>query len=1298
MPSIFDPIDLTGDTSSDSAGEEVVVITTTLFENKVSDTVECRPISSVRLPRNQPTLPWNRLSQTRDYSTPPAEATAPTPAPAQENKSPHDALSAAATKRTPADSPEPNPPARRELTPTKFVESFEAAVEDASFRPSSSLSNLQHLTPQSSERPPQVHQTPKANGSNTLDWNVEKIAAKLTTFAEAIGPGHARLVEFMLEETEKKAPQARHLSIIDDFADMKSTAIDPNNSQPDSGAMTFKIKQHTGDFGKAKGQGRKVMCPVVCIKSDKAAVPGYRFHHVEIRKNVLTPNTMLNFVPHLRDVDPNSAEETMYSNWLLELEKMDSTCGFKTQDRLQKPARRERNEHAATLSMYLESWLQKLAIPGCTKSSLIRYMATQKENSHGITPQQKSNILDSYGDDMAPQALQAAALFTEAFDRVFNDSQKKPRVTLESILSLETDLENILENKRAKEMPVSQKPGDTDLISRLEHNLGSYWVLGCMICFSHDCEHGDFDKDNQKRTFSVEVTGGFEQALRDKWVAQIDAQRAAQSNGAFNMSIHQPCDKECYRTHDTGNPDSPVEPWTERESQVLETVFGSLGYSQTLKPYCFVAAVLNRKCWDVYRKFKDMNISLPDIAPTEVTKIKPVSWYDRKRKQLLGDWQDYTSAHEVSRAVLVDPCSHDGPCTAANECGCVVSYGRPVLCDRFCHCTAETCALKFTGCACHSSGKTCYQRQKEGKPCICVQLNRECDPALCVGCGARERADPENAYDEHLHSHGCQNVALQRGATRAVLLGKSQLDGCGYGLFAAEDIPADAFVMEYTGELISNDEGVRREARRGDVFSEHTSASYIFTLLEEEGIWVDAAIYGNLSRYINHASEFDRKACNITPVILYVNGEYRIKFNTLRDIKAGEELFFNYGDNFPNLTKKLLENENKDDNNAATSSQKEKRRQRRGPARKTTGDANGEDIDFPPLPKAKRGKARKVAPDPAADSADEDLFDTAIIPLEDDDDEMADDWEEPTPKRRKKRGGRRPGAGRKKKQPVVSNPDGMDLDAPHDEISDSQEGGDSPDKGDDTPTRHRHPYYRSSTHLSELDPEASPGAATQNLLNRLRDVQLVKKPSKRGGARPGAGRKPKHPRPTPNGTPRKGDAKKGGHKGGSGASSNSSSASKANGSEANNAEDSDDAPLMETVRNRAEQPSGFRGSNGSFSTSGSGSFASGSGSGPEPVATGRKRKADEIAHDSEDRQDEDAGTIRAATNSTLVVAIAGGSGSGPYRQDHFQPIMDYASASGGGSASGDFDDDESITDRSARKRQKPLRYRFDEES
>ncbi|KAJ4223240.1 hypothetical protein NW757_014386 [Fusarium falciforme] len=420
------------------------------------------------------------------------------------------------------------------------------------------------------------------------------------------------------------------------------------------------------------------------------------------------------------------------------------------------------------------------------------------------------------------------------------------------------------------------------------------------------------------------------------------------------------------------------------------------------------------------------------------------------------------AAKEHQQRELIEPCSHEGPCTLEN-CICV-QYG--YLCEKYCGCTVENCAYKFTGCACHSQGKTCLSKQKD-RPCVCVQLNRECDPDLCGTCGVLERADPENAEDELLHATGCQNCSLQRGLTRALALGQSQLEGVGYGLFAAEFIAQGDFIIEYVGELITHDEGVRREARRGDVFDEESNISYVFTLLENEGIWVDAAMYGNLSRYINHASEKsdgDMRGCNITPRILYVNGEYRIKFTATRDIQAGEELFFNYGKNFPNLTKKLL------DHKAGEMSDEAKKRTRRpnradngqGVARKapksdkknpgkgkkaSRQDLEDEDLEIyePPefTPKLPRKRKREVQDDseedeyhptatdatgscagsPSATDSDfalgkgsDRLRKRARQPLKS---AMAEhmDKSRGEPKRRGKRGGARPGSGRPRKYP-----------------------------------------------------------------------------------------------------------------------------------------------------------------------------------------------------------------------------------------------------------------------------------------
>jgi hypothetical protein len=1016
---------------------------------------------------------------------------------------------------------------------------------------------------------------------------------------------------------------------------------------------------------------------------------------------------MLNFVPHLRDVDPNSIEEQKYAAWLMDLENLDSKSGFRVENRAQKMLKRIQNEYAAALAPYLERWLRKLAIDGCTKSTLIRYMATQAQNEDAITPQQKSNLLDTHSEDIgSPHAVRGAKLFTEAFDRVFNDQKNSRRVALRDILMLDRSVEPILDNKRAKDGPGSQKPRDEALMQKTVESLGSYSTLGCLICFSHDCEHGEIERDNQKRCFSLEEIGGLAPTLRAKWAAQIKAQNNAPLDTSTNWPTHPSCSNQCYRSYNTGDPGQEVKPWSENEVGVLEWTFATIGYSQSLKPQCFVAAVLGRPCWDVHRKFKELDLTLPPVEPrAEQTRpTKAVSWYDRKKKQLLGDWQDATITHEHAVRELYAPCHHEGPCTAANGCPCASGGSHPVLCERFCLCTAEECPLKFTGCACHSLGKTCIQRQKEGRPCICVQLNRECDPILCKGCGAKERADPDNAYDEQLHSTGCQNVSLQRGAAKALLLGKSQLEACGYGLFAAEDIAQDEFVIEYTGELISHDEGVRRENRRGDVFDEENKISYLFTLLEQEGIWVDAAIYGNVSRYINHASD----NCNIMPRIMYVNHEFRIKFSALRDIKAGEELFFNYGDNFPNLTKKLVERNNEKAASGGKSSAGQKRKggAQRPTARKTTSKAKGEGID--------------IAPDDRGGDEDDIWGDIPKVAENEDD---VDDWADHNrnPRRRKKRGGRRPGAGRKKKQPQPPAAEGATADkpSPGSQLRAESSGVRDESALPDTPSRRR---VAKVSYVDMLNPRRSGGSLSEKREAAAAEsgvapttTEPVKKVSKRGGVRPGAGRKPKHHRQNHPGAksqsssqPQKpsshtsNDNMPSGHASQSNTSFSSSHNDLDHQASANKAEDKRASPgkveekrdtpkRAEDTSNRVVRSTPKRGeaaaaaaTTTSTTTTTTTTTLTATAAAAATTA-GRKRKASEA--EAED----------AAINSGL------------YRQDTFQPITtdnDTASVRSGRSRGSrgrsvggrsSVGDDEDVVDRSARKRQKPLRYRDEEE-
>jgi uncharacterized protein len=95
-----------------------------------------------------------------------------------------------------------------------------------------------------------------------------------------------------------------------------------------------------------------------------------------------------------------------------------------------------------------------------------------------------------------------------------------------------------------------------------------------------------------------------------------------------------------------------------------------------------------------------------------------------------------------------------------------------------------------------------------------------------------------------------------------------------FGVFALEDIPPRARVIEYTGERIS-----RREIRRR-LEGDHT---YIFTL---DSYWaIDGAVNGSGAEIINHSCEPNLKAHIIKGHIYYVSK---------RPIRAGEELTVDY--------------------------------------------------------------------------------------------------------------------------------------------------------------------------------------------------------------------------------------------------------------------------------------------------------------------------------------------------------------------------------------------------------------------
>lgn len=104
----------------------------------------------------------------------------------------------------------------------------------------------------------------------------------------------------------------------------------------------------------------------------------------------------------------------------------------------------------------------------------------------------------------------------------------------------------------------------------------------------------------------------------------------------------------------------------------------------------------------------------------------------------------------------------------------------------------------------------------------------------------------------------------------------------GRGVFAAARIAEGTRIIEYTGQLISIDEGDRRYPDADDA-PEQPEHTYLL-MLDEERV-IDANVGGNEARFINHGC-----APNCEPMAF---GDH-MWIVAVRDIEPGEELAYDY--------------------------------------------------------------------------------------------------------------------------------------------------------------------------------------------------------------------------------------------------------------------------------------------------------------------------------------------------------------------------------------------------------------------
>lgn len=102
----------------------------------------------------------------------------------------------------------------------------------------------------------------------------------------------------------------------------------------------------------------------------------------------------------------------------------------------------------------------------------------------------------------------------------------------------------------------------------------------------------------------------------------------------------------------------------------------------------------------------------------------------------------------------------------------------------------------------------------------------------------------------------------------------------GKGVFALADLAEGETIIEYVGEVISWREALRRHPH------DPQDPNHTFYFHMDEKHVIDAKIGGNSSRWINHACKPNCEADE--------DGG-RVFIKALRNIKAGEELFYDYG-------------------------------------------------------------------------------------------------------------------------------------------------------------------------------------------------------------------------------------------------------------------------------------------------------------------------------------------------------------------------------------------------------------------
>lgn len=114
-------------------------------------------------------------------------------------------------------------------------------------------------------------------------------------------------------------------------------------------------------------------------------------------------------------------------------------------------------------------------------------------------------------------------------------------------------------------------------------------------------------------------------------------------------------------------------------------------------------------------------------------------------------------------------------------------------------------------------------------------------------------------------------------ATATKYIIKKSAAGMGQGLFATAPFKKGEFVIEYTGKKISTKE------------ADELTTRYLFEIDKD---WtIDGSPRSNIARYINHSCDPNCESDTV---------DGKIIITAIKDIQPGEELSFDYGEEYYN--------------------------------------------------------------------------------------------------------------------------------------------------------------------------------------------------------------------------------------------------------------------------------------------------------------------------------------------------------------------------------------------------------------